>query len=48
MAKIKEERLTQLGGKAEIPASPEDAKLESFENPNPGGRLEWPKTSTRI
>ncbi len=36
MAKIKEERLTQLGGKAEIPASPDDAKLESFENPNPG------------
>ena len=35
MAEIKEERLTQLGGKAEIPASPGDARLESFENPNP-------------
>ncbi len=36
MAEIKEERLTQLGGKAEIPASTGDARLESFENPNPG------------
>ena len=36
MAKIKEETLTQLGRKAEIPASPEAAKLESFDNPNPG------------
>ncbi len=30
------ENLTQLGGKAEIPASPEDAKLETVANPHPG------------
>ena len=36
MAKSEDEILTQLGGKAAIPDSPEQAALESFPNPNVG------------
>ncbi len=35
MAKVEEERLTQLGGETRVPASPEEAVLESFPNPHP-------------
>jgi len=36
MTEVKEETLTQLGRRAEIPASPEAAVLEVIANPNPG------------
>lgn len=42
--------LTQLGKKAEIPARPDDAQLETFENPHPGAdyviRLTAPEFTT--
>ena len=34
--KTKSESLTQLGAKAELPASPEAAKIETVPNPHPG------------
>ena len=36
MPDIEEESLTQLGREAAIPASPDEAVLESVANPNPG------------
>lgn len=36
MAAKKYENLTQLGGRGEIPSSPEAAVLETVPNPNPG------------
>jgi 7-cyano-7-deazaguanine reductase len=36
MTEIKTETLTQLGAKAELPASPEAAKIETVANPHPG------------
>ena len=36
MSEIKEEMLTQLGQRAEIPASPNEARLESVANPQKG------------
>ncbi|MCZ6483133.1 MAG: preQ(1) synthase [Alphaproteobacteria bacterium] len=36
MSEIKEEMLTQLGQRAEIPASPDEARLESVANPQSG------------
>ena len=36
MSEIKEETLTQLGQRAEIPASPDEARLESVANPQKG------------
>jgi len=36
MSEIKEEMLTQLGQRAEIPASPDEARLESVANPQKG------------
>jgi 7-cyano-7-deazaguanine reductase len=36
MTDIKQENLTQLGHEARIPASPDEAKLETVANPNPG------------
>ena len=38
MAEAKYETLTQLGGKAEIPASPEEAVIERVANPQPDAR----------
>ncbi len=36
MTDVKQENLTQLGHEARIPASPDEAKLETVANPNPG------------
>src|SRR5690349_22346949 len=36
MTDVKSEHLTQLGHEAKIPASPDEAKLETVANPNPG------------
>jgi 7-cyano-7-deazaguanine reductase len=36
MTDVKQEQLTQLGHAARIPASPDEAKLETVANPNPG------------
>ncbi len=36
MTETKTETLTQLGAKAELPASPEAAKIETVANPHPG------------
>jgi 7-cyano-7-deazaguanine reductase len=36
MTETKTETLTQLGAKAELPASPEAAKIEAVPNPHPG------------
>ena len=36
MTDVKSEQLTQLGHEAKIPASPDEAKLETVANPNPG------------
>jgi 7-cyano-7-deazaguanine reductase len=36
MTDVKQETLTQLGHEARIPASPDEAKLETVANPNPG------------
>jgi 7-cyano-7-deazaguanine reductase len=36
MTDVKQEQLTQLGHPARIPASPDEAKLETVVNPNPG------------
>ncbi len=38
MSKVREETLTQLGKATPIPASPEEAKLETFANPHAGER----------
>jgi 7-cyano-7-deazaguanine reductase len=36
MTDVKSEHLTQLGHETRIPASPDEAKLETVANPNPG------------
>ncbi len=36
MTDVKQENLTQLGHETRIPASPDEAKLETVANPNPG------------
>jgi 7-cyano-7-deazaguanine reductase len=36
MTDVKQENLSQLGHEARIPASPDEAKLETVANPNPG------------
>jgi 7-cyano-7-deazaguanine reductase len=36
MTDVNQEHLTQLGREARIPASPDEAKLETVANPNPG------------
>ena len=36
MSKVREETLTQLGARVPLPASPEEAKLETFANPHAG------------
>ncbi len=36
MSKVREETLTQLGKATPIPASPDEAKLETFANPHAG------------
>ncbi len=36
MTDVKSEHLTQLGHEARIPTSPDEAKLETVTNPNPG------------
>ena len=41
MAKTIYRDLRQLGGKSELPASPEKAVLEKIENPHPGETYGW-------
>jgi 7-cyano-7-deazaguanine reductase len=36
MTDVKSESLTQLGHEARVPAAPDEAKLETVANPNPG------------
>ena len=38
MTETKTETLTQLGAKTELPASPEDAVIETVANPQPDAR----------